>query len=199
MTRFLAAWGSRTSAWRAGRDRHVEQVPALRALQSKFQGCLTPDEAAYHRNASQGRLWGGLLGRGSGLWPANTASAAVRVVHHARERETDAVRVVLDQYGHGRADRSVSGGVQGPESGENGADVHILARRPRKRRHGRVQTDRRVRPRREALRDMYEPVWVQRFTPNIRARGAARPRPGEIAASTCPGPCWGRNRGCGSG
>jgi len=46
------------------------------APQSKFQGCLTPDEAAYHRNASQGRLWGGLLGRGSGLWPANTASAA---------------------------------------------------------------------------------------------------------------------------
>lgn len=82
------------------------------APQSKFQGCLTPDEAAYHRNASQGRLWGGLLGRGSGLWPAK----AVRVVHHARERETDAVRVVLDQYGHGRADRSVSGGVQGPES-----------------------------------------------------------------------------------
>ena len=91
------------------------------APQSKFQGCLTPDEAAYHRNASQGRLWGGLLGRGSGLWPANiasaaVASAAVRVVHHARERETDAVRVVPDQYGHGRADRSVSGGVQGPES-----------------------------------------------------------------------------------
>lgn len=34
------------------------------ALQSKFQGCLTPDEASYHRNASQGRLWGGLLGLG---------------------------------------------------------------------------------------------------------------------------------------
>ena len=76
MTHFLATWGSRTSAWRAGRDRHVAQVLGPRALQSKFQGCLTPDEAAYHRNASQGRLWGGLLGRGSGLWPANTASAA---------------------------------------------------------------------------------------------------------------------------
>ena len=75
MTRFLAAWGSRTSAWRAGRDRHVAQVLGPRALQSKFQGYLTPDEAAYHRNASQGRLWGGLLGRGSGLWPANTPSA----------------------------------------------------------------------------------------------------------------------------